>query len=113
MIKQHGALMAKGRLLGIQFGELFKDNLYLQIGKIAIECADKLRKALQDKGYTFYFQTPTNQIFCILNNEKLKELEQKVAFSFWEKYDDQHTVIRLATDWATTMEEVNALIAVL
>lgn len=113
MIKQHGALMAKGRLLGIQFGELFKDNLYLQIGKIAIECADKLRKALQDKGYTFYFQTPTNQIFCILDNEKLKELEQKVAFSFWEKYDDQHTVIRLATDWATTMEEVDALIAVL
>lgn len=113
IIKQHGALLAKGRLLGLQFSELFTDNLYIEIGKNAIETAKRLRQALKDKGYRFYYENPTNQIFCIMENEALKELGLKVDYSFWEKYDENHSVIRLATDWATTEEEVEALIAIL
>lgn len=113
IIKQHGALLAKGRLLGLQFSELFTDNLYIEIGKNAIKAATKLRKALKEKGYRFYYENPTNQIFCIMDNEALKELSLKVEYSFWEKYDENHSVIRFATDWGTTEEEVEVLISIL
>lgn len=113
IIKQHGALLAKGRLLGIQFGELFTNDLYIKIGKRAIQAADKLRRALKDKGYTLYYENPTNQIFCVVDNEALRELSQRVDYSFWEKYDETHSVIRFATDWATTEAEVDELIALL
>jgi len=113
IIKQHGALLAKGRLLGIQFDELFTDNLYQAIGENAIQTADRIRKALKEKGYRFFFETPTNQIFCVLENKQLEELSKKIEYSFWEKFDETHTVIRLATDWSTTAEEVDALIAAL
>ncbi|MBQ9550035.1 MAG: low specificity L-threonine aldolase [Lachnospiraceae bacterium] len=110
LIKQHGALLAKGRLLGIQFDELFRDDLYLRIGEPAIKAADRIRKALTEKGYRLHFGSPTNQIFCILENRLLKAIEEKVEYGFWEKYDDNHTVIRLATDWGTTEEDTTALI---
>ncbi|MBO5566135.1 MAG: aminotransferase class I/II-fold pyridoxal phosphate-dependent enzyme [Succinivibrio sp.] len=113
IMKQHGALMAKGRLLGIQFDELFLDDLYLKIGVPAIKAADRIRQALQDKGYCFYFETPTNQIFCIIEDKLLEHLGQSVEYGFWEKYDANHTVIRIATDWATTDQETEALIEVL
>lgn len=113
IVKQHGALLAKGRLLGIQFDTLFTDNLYLTISKNAIKTANMLKAALKEKGYTFYIDSPTNQIFLILEDEKLKKLEQNVAVSFWEKADDSHTVIRLATSWATKEEEIQELIAIL
>ena len=113
IIKQHGALLAKGRLLGIQFDELFRDDLYIKIGVPAIKAAASIRTALTEKGYRFYFESPTNQIFCIVENAALKKLEEEVAYGFWEKYDDNHTVIRFATDWGTTEEETAALIAVL
>ena len=112
-VKQHGALLAKGRLLGIQFDTLFTDDLYLHIGKPAIDAAEKIRLVLRSCGYTLYFETPTNQIFVIMENERLRSLGQQVEYGFWEKYDDTHTVIRLATSWATTDEEVENLTRIL
>ena len=97
MVKQQGALLAKGRLLGVQFDALFTDNLYLQISKNAIQTADRLKQALKEKNYQLLLDSPTNQIFVILEDEKLEELKKHVRYSFWEKFDDTHTVIRLAT----------------
>ena len=113
IIKQHGALLAKGRLLGIQFDELFRDDLYMKIGEAAVRAADRIRKALRQKGYRLCFGSPTNQIFCIVENEDLKRLREKVDCEFWEKYDDGHTVIRFATDWGTTESETTALVDLL
>lgn len=112
-IKQHGALLAKGRLLGIQFDTLFTDNLYLEISKNAIRMADILKEAFREKGYTFYLDSPTNQIFIILENQKMKQMQENVVFSFWEKADESHTVVRFATSWATKEEEVQELISLL
>lgn len=109
VIKQHGALLAKGRLLGIQFDTLFTDDLYFKISRHAIEMAELLKAAFKSKGYTFYIDSPTNQLFIVLDNEKLKELSEKVSFSFWEKLDDSHTVVRFATSWATTREDISVL----
>lgn len=113
MVKQQGALLAKGRLLGVQFDALFTDNLYLQISKNAIQTADRLKQALKEKNYQLLLDSPTNQIFVILEDEKLEELKKHVRYSFWEKFNDTHTVIRLATSWATTMEDVEKLIEIL
>lgn len=105
-IKQHGALLAKGRLLGIQFDTLFTNNLYFEISKHAMDCADKLKEILKNKGYKFFIESPTNQQFVIVDNKKMEELKDKVKFSFWEKYDDSHTVIRFVTSWSTTEEDL-------
>ena len=113
MIKQQGALLAKGRLLGIQFDTLFTDNLYTRISRNAIETAAKLKSALKEKGYKMFIDSPTNQIFVILENTKMEELGKQVKFSFWEKYDDTHTVVRFATSWGTKMEDIDALIEIL
>lgn len=113
MIKQQGALLAKGRFLGIQFDTLFTDDLYLKISKNAIETAAKLKSALKEKGYQLFLDSPTNQIFVVLEDKKMKELEEKVKFSFWEKYDATHTVVRFATSWGTKMEDIDALIEIL
>ena len=112
-IKQHGALLAKGRLLGIQFDTLFTDGLYFEIAKNAIEKADRMREAFAQKGYTFHIPTTTNQIFVVLDNQKMRALRERVAFGFWERYDDTHTVVRFASGWATTDAQVDALIELL
>ena len=113
IIKQHGALFAKGRLLGLQFDTLFTDGLYERIGIPAVRAAQQIQKALVQNGYQLYFESPTNQIFCVVENRMLEKLGQKVEYSFWEKYDDSHTVIRFAADWGTTQEETDELIALL
>ena len=113
LIKQHGALLAKGRLLGIQFDTLFENDLYLKISKNAIEMAEKLKGIFKEKGYEFFMETPTNQQFIILENSKMVNLKDKVAFSFWEKYDDTHTVVRFATSWATTENDIKLLSEIL
>lgn len=113
IVKQHGALLAKGRLTGIQFDELFTDDLYFKISKNAIDMAELIKNALREKGYVFYLDSPTNQQFVIVSNDKMHELEKEVSFGFWEKYDDDHTVIRFATSWATTKEDVDKLIDIL
>ena len=113
IIKQHGALLAKGRILGIQFDVLFTDGLYERIGLPAMTAAAQIRAALEKKGYQQCFGSPTNQIFCIMENRRLEAFGESVEYSFWEKYDDSHTVIRLATDWGTTDQETQALIGLL
>ena len=101
MVKQHGALLAKGRLLGIQFDALFTDELYFKISKHAILMAQLLKEGFQERGYEFYLESPTNQQFIVLENEEMERLKEKVSFGFWEKVDDKHTVVRFATSWAT------------
>ena len=113
IVKQHGALMAKGRLLGIQFDTLFTDDLYFNISRHAIEMAEKLKQIFRDKGYTFFLETPTNQQFILLENPKMAELRQKVGFDFWEKADDTHTVVRFATAWSTSEADLESLAAIL
>ena len=112
-IKLHGALLAKGRLLGVQFGALFTDDLYMKMGKNAVDMANIIKEDLRGKNYQLYMENPTNQIFVIMENSKLEAFGKEVAYGFWEKYDDNHTVIRIATSWATTKEDVNELRKVL
>ena len=108
-IKQHGALLAKGRLLGVQFDALFTDNLYYKIGEHGILMAEKLKSIFKTKGFRFYLESPTNQQFIILENSKMDELLKTIAFSFWEKYDENHTVVRFATSWSTTQQDLEEL----
>lgn len=112
-IKQHGALLAKGRLLGIQFDTLFTDNLYFEIGKHAIAMAELLKKGLADNDIPLYLNSPTNQQFLLLTDEQAERLKHDVVYSFWEKSDEDHTVIRLVTDWATTEAQVLELVQVI
>ena len=112
-IKQHGALLAKGRLLGVQFDTLFSNDLYKRIGKHTINLSEKLKNILHEKNYRFYLESPTNQQFIIIENTKMEELAKNVSFSFWEKYDENHTVIRFVTSWATTEKDLDELIKLL
>ncbi len=112
-MKQHGGLLAKGFMLGVQFDELFTDDLYLNISKNALDTAKKIKAALKEKNYQFLIDSPTNQTFVVMDNEKLAELEKKVNVAFWEKYDATHTAIRICTSWATKMEDVEELIEIL
>ena len=108
-VKQHGALLAKGRLLGLQFDALFTDGLYWDISRHAIAMAEQLKDILRRKGYRFYLETPTNQQFVVVENGQMEELAKKVSFGFWEELDETHTVIRFATSWATRPESLAEL----
>lgn len=110
-IKQKGALLAKGRILGIQFLELFKDNLYFDIATHANTMASLLKEAISKAGFEFLSASATNQIFPILPNSLIIELQKEYSFSIWEKVDSDHSAIRLVTSWATMEVEVNAFIA--
>lgn len=105
MTKQRGAMLAKGRLLGVQFDTLFTDGLYFELGKHAAEMTRMLRAVLEKK-YPYFYDSPTNQQFVILENSEIERLTGKVVFSIWEKYDDTHTVVRFATNWATQEEDI-------
>lgn len=109
MIKQHGALLAKGRLAGVQFDALFTDGLYFAISRHAIEMAEKLKQIIRDCHIDFWLETPTNQQFIILDDAFVKRLDPFVANGFWEKYDETRTVVRFCTSWATTDEQLNDL----
>lgn len=95
--------------MGIQFDALFTDNLYFEISRHVIEMAELLKKQLREKGCVFYLESPTNQQFIILENSRLKKLKEQVSVSFWEQADDTHTVVRLATGWSTTEEDIETL----
>ncbi|MBQ5857408.1 MAG: low specificity L-threonine aldolase, partial [Peptococcaceae bacterium] len=112
-VKQHGALLAKGRLAGVQFDTLFTDNLYFEISRHAIEMAELLKQGLAEKGYTFHLDSPTNQQFIVLDDEQYNELQKQVRCCFWEKPDDTHTVVRFATSWATPKENIDKLMELL
>lgn len=112
-IKRHGALLAKGRLLGIQFDTLFTDGLYEELSRHAIKEADRLRAGLEAYGYEMVFGSPTNQVFVRLSDAEYERLREKVRMSFWEKPDEAHTIVRLATSWATPPETVDGFLALL
>jgi threonine aldolase len=105
-VKQNGALLAKGRLLGVQFDTLFTDGLYFEISKNAIDMAQKLKSAFEKKGYKMFVDSPTNQQFVVLDNKTAEELSEKVGFDFWERIDEETLVVRFATSWATTEEDI-------
>lgn len=112
-IKQKGALLAKGRILGLQFRELFRDNLFFELAEHANKMASKIQAALLALDCPLLLNSPTNQIFPIFPNHLLKELEQHYGFSIWERLDEHTSVIRLVTSWATPEDEVDAFIAYL
>ena len=103
-IKQKGAMLAKGRLLGVQFQTLFSNNLYLEIGKHENECAKILRNGFQECGYNMYIESKTNQLFPILDNDTLEYISKKYMTTFMFKVDEKHTCVRLVTSWATSLQ---------
>lgn len=109
IVKQHGALMAKGRVVGLQFETLFTDNLYFDISKHAIDMAMQMKQIFKEAGYPFLVDSPTNQQFVILPNEELPHLSQNILFETWGKVDPTHTACRFVTSWATTKEEIEEL----
>ena len=109
-IKQKGGMLAKGRLLGIQFQVLFEDGLYYEIAKEAVTEALRIRNAFEKKGISLLFDSYTNQQFPILSNEMKDKLEQKYAFSIWKKISETETAVRFCTSWATTKDMVDCLL---
>ena len=108
-VKQRGALLAKGRLLGIQFDTLFTDNLYFNISRHAIRMAELLKEGFSERGYRFFLNSPTNQQFLILEKAEYERLKGQVGFSFWEQLDDDHVIVRFATSWATKEKDLQKL----
>lgn len=108
-IKMHGALLAKGRLLGIQFDTLFTNGLYLRISDNAIRMAMRVKALFAEKGIPFFIDSPTNQQFPILTSSQMAALEGKVAFEIWERLPDGRAVTRFATSWATMEEAIEEL----
>lgn len=110
-IKQNGGMLAKGRLLGIQFMTLFEDGLYFELSEHAVAQAMRIRDAFASKGYRFLVESPTNQQFPILPNSEIDRLSADFKFSVWQKIDEGHTAVRFCTSWATKAEAVDALLA--
>lgn len=110
LIKQHGAMLAKGRLLGVQFKALFTDNLYERIGTHALNMARMLKEGILSKGYRLYIDSPTNQQFFILPNDVIEKLRETVTFELWGAMGETETPVRFVTDWSTKEEDVRALI---
>jgi threonine aldolase len=113
IIKQHGAHLEKGRLLGLQFRTMFADGLYCRIGETAVEYADRIKRAFLDRGYRIHIDAPTNQVFPVLTKAQQERLFRDVEFGFWENLDDGSSVWRVATSWATRGEDVDRLIGLL
>lgn len=111
MIKRMGGMLAKGRLLGIQFEVLFQDGLYEQLGRRTVALAQKLAGAFAAKGIPMLHPSPTNQQFPILTKEQRDKLGEKYAFSFWQSVDEDRAAVRFCTSWATREEDVDALVA--
>lgn len=109
-IKQKGAMFAKGRILGIQFLELFKDDLYFNLARNANKMAGVLKNGISEAGYSFLTHSPSNQIFPILPNWLIDKLQEKYSFYLWEKVDENNSAIRLVTSWATKEEIVNSFV---
>ena len=108
-VKKRGALLAKGRLLGIQFDTLFTNDLYWKISRHAIEMAGKLKEIIRSKGWEFYMDSPTNQQLILMDEGQMSELGKTVLFDRWGVYDENRTIVRLATSWSTTEEDLKIL----
>ena len=111
LIKQRGGMLAKGRLLGVQFETLLEDGLYFRLGENGVEQARKLSQAFQAKGYPMRYDSPTNQLFPVLPDAHLAKLADRHVWSFWEKVDADHTAVRFCTSWCTTDAQVAQLVA--
>ena len=107
--KQHGAVIAKGALIGLQFEALFTDNLYLELSSHAIRMAMEMKKIFQEKGYHFYVDSPTNQQFIVLPDAEVERLSQHMEFTHFGKADKHQTICRFVTSWATTEDDINEL----
>ena len=107
--KKRLAMLAKGRVFGVQFDALFTDGLYWEIGRHGIEAAERLKEILRRHGLPTFRETPTNQQFVVLENEALARLREQVAVSYWSRADETHTVVRLATSWSTTEADLETL----
>ena len=108
--KQRGGMLAKGRLLGVQFGALMTDGLYERAARREVELAWRLRRAFEEKGWPLYCDSPTNQQFPIVPDAALEKLAEKYTFSDWARIDETHRAVRFCTSWATKEEDVSALI---
>jgi len=109
-VKQHGAMLAKGRLLGLQFSTLFTDDLYLKISRHAVDMGMKLKQAMIEKGYTPYIDSPTNQQFFCIPHSEIKRLSAFSSFEIWEPFGTQQSVVRFVTSWATREEDLDEFI---
>ena len=110
LIKQRGGMLAKGRLLGVQFEAFLNDGLFLDVGKKEVEQAMRLRRAFEEKGCPLFVDSVTNQQFPVLSNEAIDVLKDKYSFEVWEKVDEGHIAVRFCTSWSTTDEDVDMLI---
>ncbi|UJF25494.1 low specificity L-threonine aldolase [Planococcus sp. 107-1] len=110
LIKQRGGLLAKGRLLGIQFETLFEDGLYQELSKHAIDAAMTIRKAFEHNAFKFKYNSKTNQQFPIMRNDYIEELSKKYSFHTWEKVNESESVVRFCTSWSTKAEHVDSLV---
>ena len=113
IVKQHGALMAKGWMLGVQFDTLFTNGLYFDIGRYAIGLAEKLKEGFAARGYQFMIDSPTNQQFIILDNREKDRLMKRVLFEEWEKMDEDHTAVRFAVSWSTKESDIDELFRII
>lgn len=111
LIKRHGGMLAKGRLLGIQFEELFCDGLYFEISKHAINEAYRVRECLKECGVDVLFESDTNQQFPILDDTVIKKLSEKYVFSYWRRISETKSAVRICTSWATKSENTDTLLA--
>ena len=107
--KQHGAVIAKGALIGLQFEALFTDKLYFKLARHAIDMAMQMKQVFKDKGYDFWIDSPTNQQFIIMSDAKVDELSQHMEFTHWGPADSHHTICRFVTSWATSEEDIEEL----
>ncbi len=113
LVKQHGALLAKGRLLGLQFEALFSDGLYERIGRHAVSMAVRIREAFRRAGYDVVIESPTNQQFFRLPNDVIDRLREQVSFDYWGPRGEHDSVVRFVTSWATTEQSVEMLESIL
>ena len=109
LVKQHGALLAKGRLLGLQFGVLFRDGLYERIGEKAVKHAITIRESFRKAGYEVVIESPTNQQFLRLPNEVIDRLRQDMSFDYWGSRGEKESIVRFVTSWATTDDDITRL----
>ena len=107
--KQHGAVIAKGRLIGVQFEALFTDNLYFEISKHAIDMAMKVRDLFRSRGYRFYLDSPSNQQFVLMTREQADALAKNIQFTYFGQTDNGDVIARFVTSWSTTEEELAEL----
>lgn len=109
LVKQHGALLAKGRLLGLQFGAMFRDGLYERLGQHAVQLATRLREIFRTAGYEIVIESPTNQQFVRLPNRVIDTLHQSASFDYWGPRGKEQSIVRFVTSWATTEQEIDEL----